>query len=112
MLLDFAINHDEKTESPIINVKGEIDIYTSPKLKTMLTDLINNGKNNIYLNFKEVQYIDSTGLGTIVQSANLLDQNKGKLHIASAKPTIKKVFEVSGVINKDLIVFDDELSIN
>ena len=112
MLLDFAINHNEKTDSPVINLKGEIDIYTSPKLKNVLTDLINTGKSQIYLNFKEVQYIDSTGLGTIVQSANLLEHNKGKLHITSAKPTIKKVFEVSGVINKDLIVFEDELSIN
>ena len=109
MVLDFLINYNETNQTPIINVKGELDIYTSQKLRTILTDLIDNNKKNIILNLKDLLYMDSTGLGTIVQAANNLATKDGKLHIVAVKPTIKKIFEVSGITNKNFIVFDEEL---
>ncbi|MFA5879060.1 MAG: STAS domain-containing protein [Candidatus Margulisiibacteriota bacterium] len=108
MVFDFSLKHTEDNNVPLIAIKGEIDIYTCQKLNTLLTDVIDEGKKKIVLNFTDVLYMDSTGLGTVVKAANNLAEKEGKLYIIGVKPTIRKIFEVSGINKKDYIVFEEE----
>ena len=80
MELDFSLELNEAKDVPIIRVKGEIDVYTCPKLnKTMRTCIEEKGNKNIILNLEDIQYIDSTGLGVIAHSARTLMSIKVKL---------------------------------
>lgn len=110
MVFDFSINHTEENNTPLLVIKGEIDIYNSQKLTDLLSNIIGEGKNKVILDFHDVLYMDSTGLGTVVKAANTLAEKEGKLYIIGVKPTIKKIFDVSGITEKDYIVFEEELS--
>lgn len=111
MGIDFSIQLDETTKPPILAIAGEIDIYTCPKLNKSLTDAIDKGHTTLVIDLTKVQYIDSTGLGNIAHIAKKVDLKNGLLHIICDKPQIKKIFEISGLLKKNIIIYEkiDEL---
>lgn len=109
MELDITINKEKNPNIPIINLKGEIDIYTCPKLNETLNQLIEDQEHHtLLLNLESIQYIDSTGLGSIAYSARQLDKKDGEVLIVCTKPQVIKIFEVSGLSKKNIELFDNE----
>ena len=109
MELDISVNKDKNPNIPILNLKGEIDIYTCPKLNDALGDLINKDNHNtVLLNMDAIQYIDSTGLGSIAYSARELDKKDGEVLVVCTKPQVVKIFEVSGLSKKNIALFENE----
>lgn len=108
MVLDFILETSERNQVPLIKIKGEVDVYNAGQLKTALLDLISKNYKLLILNLENVQYIDSTGLGTIAQAAHSISQQNGKIHVVCTRPSIKKIFEVSGLIKKNIVLFDTE----
>lgn len=107
-MLGFSVDIDENQSHPIVYVKGEVDIYTCGKLRTALMDLIDRGQKKFILNLEDIHYIDSTGLGTIAHSAQAIQNDKGEICVVCTKPQIKKIFEVSGLEEKNITLYDKE----
>ena len=108
MITEFSVNVDKNQQIPIVNVRGEIDIYTCSELREKLTSTIQSGSSSFILNLENIQYIDSTGLGTIAHTAQTIHQNNGTIFVVCAKPQIKKIFEVSGLERKNITLFDTQ----
>jgi anti-sigma B factor antagonist len=110
MLLDFSIDIEEKNNFKIFKISGEIDVYTAPKLKETLIKAVEEicQQECLILNLNDVQYIDSTGIGTIAYIARLLTQTNKKIHIIYSLLSIKKIFDVSGLTKKNIFLFEKE----
>ena len=108
MVLDLKIGVKKDKGIPVINLTGEIDVYTYPQLNEIMEDLIKDGHYNIVINLEEVRYIDSTGLGVLANSASKIITHKGQLNIVCTKPQVRKIFVVSGLMHKNLTLFDNE----
>ncbi len=93
---------------PILDLEGEIDVYTYPVLNDSLLGLISEGNYNIVINLEKVKYIDSTGLGVIANSANKISHKNGELKIICNHPQLIKIFSVSGLTNKNLKIYSTE----
>ena len=106
MLSEFAINTDYNAKIPCINIQGEIDIYTCGDLREKLQEVYDEKKGNFILNLEKVQYIDSTGLGTIAHTAQKLDEIGNIIFVVCTKPQIKKIFEVSGLLRKNIKIIE------
>ena len=108
MITEFSIDVEDKQEIPTINVRGEIDIYTCGELRKAINSTLDKGNHTFVLNLKNIQYIDSTGLGAIAHSAQQVEENNGEINVVCAKPQIKKIFEVSGLQKKNIELFEHE----
>jgi anti-anti-sigma factor len=108
MVLDLSVHVRDNQAIPIVDIVGEIDVYTYPRLSDALTELINNNRDNIIINLSKVRYIDSTGLGVIANGANKLAKRNGFVTIINANPQVKKIFEVSGLLKANFKLFNDE----
>ncbi|RAP39117.1 hypothetical protein DID80_00495 [Candidatus Marinamargulisbacteria bacterium SCGC AAA071-K20] len=106
MVVDFSVNFDLNQDLPILNIKGEIDIHTCPKLQDSLKEFTEKNKSNIVLNLQDIHYIDSTGLGTIAYTAKEIGKANHKVIVVCDKPQIKKIFEVSGLLSKNIELLD------
>jgi anti-sigma B factor antagonist len=102
MLSEFSINIDYSKDIACINIKGEIDIYTCSSLRETLQKIEEEKPGNFILDLDKVQYIDSTGLGTIAHTAQKLEEKNNTIYIVCTKPQIKKLFEVSGLLRKNI----------
>jgi len=90
-----------------INIEGEIDVYTSPKVKEALNDLIQKENYNIVVNLEEVTYIDSTGLGVLIGGLKKVKEHNGYIKLICTNPQIKKIFDITGLV-KIFGIYDNE----
>ncbi|MFH1429614.1 MAG: STAS domain-containing protein [Candidatus Margulisiibacteriota bacterium] len=108
MTLNLKIKVREEEGIPIIDLVGEIDVYTYPQLNEVINKIISEDHSQIIVNLENVKYIDSTGLGVLASSANKIAPQKGSLHVVCTKPQIKKIFIVSGLLEKNFKLYDTE----
>ena len=102
------IKQAEKNGIVICYLTGEIDINTSPLTKKFLDKLIASRKEKIVLNFKEVSYVDSSGLATLVETLKGLRSYGGKLKLAALSTKVKNLFEITKLDKLFDIAADEE----
>jgi len=103
------IHAREKDDVIIFDIEGEIrrSDVTDVTLHQLVKDQLDVGKRNILLNFKEVEFIDSFGVGEILASYISTHNLGGKLKIAKISKKLYLVFQVT-MLTKVLEIFDEE----
>ena len=61
--MDLKLGHYAKDGIEVIDVRGEIDIYTAPRLRELLIDLVSEGSCQLVVNLDKVGFLDSTASG-------------------------------------------------
>lgn len=81
----------------MVSISGEVDIYTSQDLKDKLYNIIETNQCDLRLDCKELNYIDSTGLGIFVGALKKARQYDKKIVVSGLKDNIKKLFIITGL---------------
>jgi anti-sigma B factor antagonist len=90
-----------------VEVQGEIDVYTSPRVKETINELIEKGHYQLVINLEGVRYIDSTGLGVLIGALKKVREHSGRILLVCTNPQIKKIFNITGLV-KIFEIFKDE----
>jgi len=77
----------------VLTLKGKLDATTKYALNEKIQSLYNKKQFNIILNCKKLEFMDSSGIGAIMQGHKLLDPVGGKLKITSLPTVTKKVLK-------------------
>ena len=94
----FGVDVSGPAATPTMLVRGEIDVATSPQLRNELNELVARGARVITLDFAGVSFVDSSGLGVLVGTyTRLRDDDEGSIRIVGAQPSVRKVFEITGL---------------
>ena len=80
----------------VVNIEGEIDVYTAPRLRELLIELVNRNHYHIILNFEKVEFLDSTGLGVLVGGLKRVRAHDGAMSIVCTQERILKIFRITG----------------
>jgi anti-sigma B factor antagonist len=89
-----------------ITLRGEVDVYTAPKLKAKLIETIEDGCANIVVDLEGVSFIDSSGLGVLVSALRRARERDGAVRIVCTRENILKIFRITG-LDKVFPVFDN-----
>lgn len=81
----------------VLEVSGEVDVYTAPRLREAIIDQTSAGNFNLVIDLSRVEFLDSTGLGVLVGALKRIRDNEGSLTLAAAPSRILKVFKVTGL---------------
>ncbi len=88
----------------IVDVSGKITLgdMGDAQLKDKMRSLVQQGHKNVLLNLGDVPYVDSAGLGEIVQAYATVNKNGGSLKLVNTTKRIKDLLSIT----KLLTVFD------
>lgn len=78
--------------STIVEVDGEIDMATSPRLRSRLIEVINGGCRDLVVDFSRVDFVDSTGLGVLVGARRRLRAVDGDLTLIVPPGPVRNLF--------------------
>lgn len=94
-----SLEIEKRIQDTIIEIKpiGEVDIYTSPELKSQIFALIEERSADIIIDGESLEYIDSTGLGALMSIYKKMQENSLNLKIINLKPNIYKLFDITGL---------------
>jgi anti-sigma B factor antagonist len=81
----------------VIILEGELDAYSSPRLRELLTALIDGGSTWIVIDCSLLNYVDSSGLGALVAGLKHISDNAGMLALAQANDDVRRVLQVTGL---------------
>ena len=81
----------------VVHVGGEVDTYTSPKLRTALNDLVRDGTTRLALDLSEVSFLDSSALAVLLGTAKSCRAHGGSLTIAAATSETLRLLEITGL---------------
>jgi anti-sigma B factor antagonist len=81
----------------VVTVYGELDVATSPDLRERLIELVNDGRNRLVLVLDGIDFLDSTGLGTIVSALKRARTHGGDLRLVCTETRITRLLEVTGL---------------
>jgi len=81
----------------VVEVIGELDVHTSPRLRGELAGLIDSGATPIVLDLSRLDFVDSTGLGVFVRAAKRLAARQRSLVLRAPRPATRKVLEITGL---------------
>jgi anti-sigma B factor antagonist len=88
---------DSRQPHTVLVVKGEVDVYTAPRLREKLVELVSQGRRQIVVDLEGVDFLDSTGLGVLVGGLKRLRSHGGELTLVCTHQRILKVFEITGL---------------
>ncbi|HZD66261.1 MAG TPA: STAS domain-containing protein [Acidimicrobiales bacterium] len=95
--MDLSLDVTERDGYTVLAVQGEVDVYTAPRLRERLVELVSQGARRIVVDLEGVEFLDSTGLGVLVGGLKRLRSHDGDLTLVCTQPRILKVFEITGL---------------
>ncbi|HHV17817.1 MAG TPA: anti-sigma F factor antagonist [Thermoanaerobacterales bacterium] len=89
-----------KDEILKINLKGEVDHHLALQIKDEIDHYIEKHRiKRVLFNFKDVSFMDSSGVGMIIGRYKKLQKTGGKIGVVYLTPKIKRIFDISGLFN-------------
>ena len=96
-LVDLTITTREAEGRTVVSVAGEIDVYTAPRLREEITELVAAGIYHLVIDMSEVEFLDSTGLGVLVGGLKRVRAHEGSLRLVCTQERILKIFRITGL---------------
>ena len=95
--MEISARHLEKIT--ILDVSGDIDLATSPQLrKALLRELRELRMPRVVLNLKAVQYIDSSGVASLVEALKASRDLGSRLILFGLNSAIREVLQLSKLL--------------
>ncbi|HVV31228.1 MAG TPA: STAS domain-containing protein [Mycobacteriales bacterium] len=95
--MDLTLSTRTEGAVTVVIVGGEIDVYTAPKLREQIIDLVTAGAFHLVIDMESVEFLDSTGLGVLVGGLKRVRAHDGSLTLVCTQERILKIFRITGL---------------
>jgi anti-sigma B factor antagonist len=92
-----TVSVQQRGAHDVITARGEIDIASAPRLRAVLTDLLDHGRDRLVVDLDRVDFIDSTGLGLLLEAHRRTQEGSGSLGLVCHTSLCTRLFQVSGL---------------
>ena len=90
-----TIKLKKNRETYIIELDGELDLYNAYKVKTLYSKMAEKGIHSIILDLEKLDYLDSSGLGSIIYIFSDIKSHNGKLSLCHLNGTPKSLIQMT-----------------
>ena len=95
--VDLSLTTRTQGERTVVEVGGEIDVYTAPKLRETLISLVDAGQYHLVVDLEKVDFLDSTGLGVLVGGLKRVRTHDGSLSLVCTRERLLKILRITGL---------------
>lgn len=81
----------------VVSLHGELDVASAPAARERLISLVNEGSTHLVLDLEGLDFIDSTGLGSIISALKRARTNGGDLRLVCTQSRIRRLFEITAL---------------
>lgn len=92
------IKSEEKEDYVILRLKGQVDIYNARNLEQIVEAFALHAAKKIILDFKDLAYMDSSGIACLIKvDAFLKDKKDKKLILVNLNDKLNDLFKLAKV---------------
>ena len=98
-MIDFGLVDETVNDSThVVALRGEIDAHTAPKLGSRLFVLAEDGAKGVVVDLSEVTFMDSTGIGVLMNALRNLSIRRCKLVLVCPSERVLRPFQITGLV--------------
>lgn len=79
----------------VVRLEGDVDAYSSSKIKDELLGLIDRGSSSMVVDVSKVPYMDSSGLGMLVTVLKNINKKHGVLRLTGLNEDLRNIFRLT-----------------
>lgn len=91
----------------VVVLRGEIGTETVNQFKDRIDQLVADGQTKLVMDFQEVNYLNSMGLGVVAATLKKVKKSKGDLKLIRLSPAVQELFELTR-LTKVFEIFESE----
>lgn len=102
-------------ETLTVYIQGELDHHSAKEIRSRIdSEIIRRNPKFLELDFSQVTFMDSSGIGLVMGRYKLMSEKNGKVSVLNPTPPIRKVMMISGIgklakiVNTDNRLFENE----
>ncbi|WP_448062173.1 STAS domain-containing protein [Cellulomonas hominis] len=95
--MDVSVTSRDVGDRTVVEVAGEIDVYTAPVLREELSVLVEDGRVDLVVDLTAVRFMDSTGLGVLVGALKKVRSASGHLQLVIESERLLNVFRITAL---------------
>ncbi len=92
-----AIHTKKEGNTAVVSMSGRLDSVTGPEYRKAMLEVVDGGTVRVVVDFHQVNYISSAGVGELLVSLKLLQGKGGQLCLAGVQPNILSVLKMCGI---------------
>src|SRR5262245_5872959 len=92
-----AIQTKRDGDTAVVSVSGRLDVVTAPEYEKTVRELIGQGATRVVVDFQDLTYISSAGIGEVILTSKLLQEKGGQFGLANVRGNVLSVFEMCGI---------------
>jgi anti-sigma B factor antagonist len=94
----FSVNSERRGDAlGIVTLVGEVDIYTAPRFKECLLELLDGDVERLIVDLSGVTFIDSTALGVLIGGVRRVNAAGGSMALVVASRPVQRVLSITGL---------------
>jgi anti-anti-sigma factor len=78
----------------IVYIKGKVTFEYCPALQSRLDAVVEDGVTEVVIDFKEVPFIDSSGVGEVLRLYKRMRENSGEVVLANPNQKLRDLFSM------------------
>lgn len=95
--MSMTLTKTQQADTTIVGVTGEVDVSNAAELRNMLSTCLAFGPQTLEVNLSGASYIDSTGIGVLVGTANRASEQGVSFAVVSPQRNVARVLALLGV---------------
>lgn len=95
--MDLQVGMRTQDAVTVVDVAGEVDLYTAPRLEEALARVSPAGPPLVVVNLARTTYLDSTALRVLTATLKRVREQKGEIALVITQPKIVKLFSITGL---------------
>jgi anti-sigma B factor antagonist len=90
--------HATADDTKVFELKGSLDIATSPTVRAALQDAAERGEHGIIVDLSGLDFIDSTGLGALIGSQRRAKEKGAEVRLVVREGQILRLLRITGLL--------------
>ena len=103
----FALDVSQRDGWQIVEVTGELELATAPRLRQQVVSLVGADCVRVVLDLTGVDFIDSVGLGVVVGALKRTRSHGGELRVVAPQDRVRSLFRLTRL--DEIMVVADRL---
>jgi anti-sigma B factor antagonist len=81
----------------VVDVRGRFTLIEGEAVHDLLVDLFHEGRKRVVLNFRDVTYLDSSGIGQLVRAIYTARRNNAELRAVELSPQAAEILKLTNL---------------
>jgi anti-sigma B factor antagonist len=93
----FGVACRSEGEWTVLDVRGDLDVYSSPALRHQIIDRIQHGDSRIIVDLEHVDFLDSAGVAVMISGLRLATNSDGTLVLVQPGDQVRRMLRLTNL---------------